>query len=57
MSLTCEKCQAYLLLLLRYLLISLHLHLEEIIIIHDFLEHKEAANASSSQEDPYFSPC
>jgi hypothetical protein len=31
--------------------------LEEIIILKDFLEHQEAANASLSQEDPYLSPC
>jgi hypothetical protein len=31
--------------------------LEEIIILKDFLEHHEAANYSSTQEDPYLSPC
>jgi hypothetical protein len=31
--------------------------LEEIIILLDFLEHQEAANASASQEDPNRSPC
>jgi hypothetical protein len=31
-------------------------HLEEIIILQDFLEHQEAANASPRQEDPYIHP-
>jgi hypothetical protein len=30
--------------------------LEEIIILKDFLEQQEAANASPSEEDPYILP-
>jgi hypothetical protein len=42
---------------LRYSLISLQKTLEEIIILKDFLEHPEAANASPYIEDQYPAPC